>query len=47
VAFVEHNDEIEAFAAHRAYDALGEGILPGSARCGDDLANAHALDPAL
>jgi hypothetical protein len=32
VAFVEHDDEIEAFAAHRADDALGEGILPGSAR---------------
>ena len=47
VAFVEHDDEIEAFAANRADDALGEGILPGSARCNDDLANAHALDPAL
>src|SRR4029453_611960 len=46
-AFVEHDDEIEAFAANRADDALGEGILPGSARCNDDLANAHALDPAL
>jgi hypothetical protein len=29
VAFVEHDDEIEAFAAKRADDALGEGILPG------------------
>ena len=47
VAFVEHDDEIEAFAANGADDALGEGILPGSARCDDDLANAHALDPAL
>jgi hypothetical protein len=47
VAFVEHDDEIEAFAANRADDALGEGILPGSARGDDDLANAHALDPAL
>jgi hypothetical protein len=47
VAFVEHDDEIEAFAANRADDALGEGILPGSARCNDDLANAHAFDPAL
>src|SRR5438876_10813706 len=47
VAFVEHDDEIEAFAANRADDALGEGILPGSARRDDDLANAHALDPAL
>ena len=47
MAFVEHHDEIEAFAANRADDALGEGILPGSARGDDDLANAHALDPAL
>jgi hypothetical protein len=47
VAFVEHDEEIEAFAANRADDALAEGILPGSARCGDDLANAQALDPAL
>jgi hypothetical protein len=29
VAFVEHDDEIEAFVAKRADDALGEGILPG------------------
>jgi hypothetical protein len=28
-------------------DARGEWILPESARCDDDLANAHALDPAL
>jgi hypothetical protein len=47
VAFVEYDDEIEAFAANGADDALGEGILPGSARCDDNLANAHALDPAL
>jgi hypothetical protein len=47
VAFVEHDDEIEAFAANRADDVLGDGILPGSARCDDDLANAHVFDPAL
>jgi hypothetical protein len=47
VAFAEHDDEIEAFAAKQADDALGEGILPGSARRDDDLANAHALEPAL
>jgi hypothetical protein len=33
--------------SRRADDALGEEILPRSARCNDDLANAHALDPAL
>jgi hypothetical protein len=47
VALVEHEDEIEAFAANRSYDALGEGILPGSARGDEDLANAHALNPPL
>ena len=47
VVFVEYDDEIEAFAANGADDALGEGILPGSARGDDDLANAQALDPAL
>jgi hypothetical protein len=47
VGFVEHDDEIEAFAANQADDALGEGILPGSARYDDDLANAHALHPSL
>jgi hypothetical protein len=47
VAFAEHDDEIEAFVANRTDDVLGEGILPGSARGDDDLANAHALDPAL
>ena len=29
VVFVEHDDEIEAFAANGADDALGEGILRG------------------
>jgi hypothetical protein len=29
VAFVEHDDEIEAFAANGADDALGEGIRVG------------------
>jgi hypothetical protein len=47
VVFVEHDEEIEALAANRADDALGEGILPGRARCGEDLGNAQALDPAL
>ena len=38
---------IEAFAANGADDALGEGVLPRSAWCDDDLADAHALDAAL
>jgi hypothetical protein len=47
VAFVEHDEEIETFAANGADEALGEGIRLGSARCDDDLANAQALDAAL
>ncbi len=47
MALVEHDDEIEAFAANRADDALGEGILPRRASGDDDLTNAHALDAAL
>src|SRR5262249_14237563 len=47
VAFVEHDDEIEAFSTERADDAFGEGILPGSARGDEDLANAHVRNPAL
>ena len=47
VAFVEHDDEIEAFATDRADDAFSEGILPGSARGDEDLANAHVLNQAL
>jgi hypothetical protein len=35
MAFVEHDDEIEAFAANRADDALGEAIVPGRERCDD------------
>jgi hypothetical protein len=29
VTFVQYDDELEAFAANRADDTLGEGILPG------------------
>jgi len=47
VVFVKYDDAIEAFAANGADDALGEWILPGSARCDDNLANGDALDPAL
>jgi hypothetical protein len=47
VAFVEHDDVVETVAPDRADQAFGERILPGSARCDDDLANAHALDPVL
>jgi hypothetical protein len=37
VAFVEHDDEIEVFAANRVDDALGEGILPRASGLREDL----------
>ena len=43
MAFVEHDDEIEAVAANRTDDALGERILPGAVRRGEDFVNAHTL----
>jgi hypothetical protein len=45
VAFVDHDDVIEAFPSNRADDALGEGILPGRSRCDEDLANPQAFHP--
>jgi hypothetical protein len=45
VTFVEHEDEIEAVAANRADDALGEGIVPGRSRRDDDLRDAHETRP--
>ena len=44
VAFVEDEDVVEALAADRADDALCEGILPGGAWGGEDLADPHTLD---
>src|SRR6516165_9117303 len=44
VAFVEDEDVVEALAADRADDALCEGILPGGAWGGEDLADPHAFD---
>jgi hypothetical protein len=43
--FVDHDDEIEAFAANGADDALGEGVLPGSLRRDEDLANPQPFHP--
>jgi hypothetical protein len=43
VAFVEHDDVIEAFPTNRPDDALGEGILPGRSRGDADLAHPQVL----
>ena len=43
-AYVEHEDVVEALAADRADDALHEGILPGGAWGGEDLADPHTLE---
>jgi hypothetical protein len=45
VAFVDHDDVIEAFASNRADDALSEGILPGGARGNEDLAHPQSRHP--
>src|SRR5207247_368205 len=42
----EDEDVVQAFAADRADQALGEGILPGGARGDQDLADAHVCDSA-
>lgn len=39
--FVDHDDEIEAFAANGADDALGEGVLPGRSRRDEDPQAFH------
>ena len=45
VAFVEHDDVIEAFPTNRADDALDEGILTGRSRGNEDLAHLQAFYP--
>src|SRR4030095_4499839 len=45
MAFVDHNDVIEAFPSNRSDDALSEGILPGRSRGDEDLAHPEAFHP--
>jgi len=46
VLLVEDDHVVEQLAADGANYALGEGVLPGRARCGEDLGDAHALHPS-
>ena len=44
IALVEDDDVIETFAADQTDDPLDVGVLPGRARCGNDLCDPHRLD---
>ena len=46
MCLVENDDMIETLAAHRSNQSLRIGILPRAQRTRDDLADAHAGDPA-
>src|SRR3989442_11600324 len=46
MTLIEDEDVVQAFAADRADQALGEGIVPGGARGDQDLADAHVCDSA-
>src|SRR5206468_2549050 len=45
VALAEDDNVVEALAADAADEALGERVLPGAARRGEDFLDAHALHP--
>jgi hypothetical protein len=44
MSLVQDEEMVEALAADGADHSLHEGILPGCARGGEDLADVHALD---
>ena len=44
IALVEDEDVIETFAADQTDDPLDVGVLPGRARCGNDLCDPRRLD---
>ncbi len=46
VLFVQHNYVVEELAPNRTDYPLDEGILPGRARCGENLGDADALHPS-
>src|SRR4029450_855914 len=43
MSVIENEEMVEALSSNRADDPLCEGILPGRAGGGEDLANSHAL----
>src|SRR5262245_36929525 len=45
MALAENDDMIQALAADRTDQALGERILPGAVRRREDFLDAHALHP--
>ena len=45
VALIKNNHVVEELAADGTDHALGKGILPRRARCGENLGDAHVLDP--
>jgi len=45
VALAEDNDVVEALAADAADHSLGERVLPGVPRSGEDFLDAHTLHP--
>ncbi len=42
VRLVQDDDVVEKLAADGSNHSLGEGVLPGRARCGEHLGDAHA-----
>ena len=44
MSVIENKEMVEALSSNRADDPLCEGILPGRAGGGEDLANSHTLD---
>src|SRR5947209_18689784 len=46
MSLVQDDYVVEELAADRADHALGERVLPGRTRCGEDLGDADALHPS-
>src|SRR5437879_4164976 len=46
MSLVQDDHMVEELAADRADHALGERVLPGRTRCGEDLGDADALHPS-
>jgi len=46
MSLVQDDHVVEELAADRADHALGERVLPGRTRCGEDLGDADAFHPS-